>query len=136
LISGLGADELFGGYSRHAVAFGRHGYASLLDELDLDFNRLGKRNLGRDDRVTSHWGREVRYPFLDEDLIAWAVGAPGWEKCGFGMEQDVNSSEGDPDIEPGKLLLRLIAWKHGMVEVAKEKKRAVSRIKYYSYTLD
>ena len=125
LLSGLGADELFGGYSRHAIAFGRHGYAALLDELALDFDRLGKRNLGRDDRVTSHWGREVRYPFLDENLVAWAVGAPGWEKCGFGMERESLPSATDPDIEPGKLILRLLAWKHGMEDVAKEKKRAV-----------
>lgn len=118
LLSGLGADELFGGYSRHAIAFGRRGQAALIDELALDFDRLGKRNLGRDDRVTAHWGREVRYPFLDEDLVAWAVAAPVWEKCGFG---GVNHH-----LEPGKLVLRLLAWKCGLEKIAAEKKRAVS----------
>jgi asparagine synthetase B (glutamine-hydrolysing) len=127
LLSGLGADELFGGYSRHAIAFGRKGYSSLLDELALDFSRLGKRNLGRDDRITSHWSREVRYPYLDEDLVAWAVAAPGWEKCGFGMEWDDAARENDVGLEGGKLILRLLAWKYGMEDVAREKKRAVSR---------
>jgi asparagine synthetase B (glutamine-hydrolysing) len=127
LLSGLGADELFGGYSRHAIAFGRNGYTSLLDELALDFSRLGKRNLGRDDRITSHWSREVRYPYLDEAFVAWAVGAPGWEKCGFGMERDGATRESGLDLEGGKLILRLLAWKYGMEDVAKEKKRAVSR---------
>jgi asparagine synthetase B (glutamine-hydrolysing) len=125
LISGLGADELFAGYNRHAIAFSRKGFPGLLEELELDFNRLGRRNLGRDDRVTSHWSKEVRYPFLDEDLVGWAVNAPVWQKCGFGMELGSGTND-DPDIEPGKLALRLLAWKAGMKDVAKEKKRAVS----------
>ena len=62
LLSGLGADELFGGYLRHDTAFQRQGYQGLIDELKLDVGRLGKRNLGRDDRVMSHWSREVRFP--------------------------------------------------------------------------
>src|SRR4051812_14798293 len=76
LLSGLGADELFGGYTRHATAFNRNGFPGLLDELELDVNRLGKRNLGRDDRVISHWSREARFPYLDESLVKWAVELP------------------------------------------------------------
>lgn len=124
LFSGLGADELFGGYTRHATAFRRRGYAGLVDELQFDFNRLGKRNLGRDDRVISHWGKEVRYPYLDEDLLSWALSIPVWEKCGFGQhDSDVGSSP--PQLEPGKQLLRLLAWKLGLRGVAAEKKRAI-----------
>lgn len=118
LISGLGADELFAGYTRHATAFARKNYPGLLDELDIDFKRLGKRNLGRDDRVISHWGKEVRYPYLDEEVVKWALKTPVWEKCGFGDE----SAEG---LEPGKKVLRLVAWKLGMRGVAAEKKRAI-----------
>lgn len=128
LLSGLGADELFAGYRRHATAFDRRGYEGLVDELELDFNRLGERNLGRDDRVISHWGREVRYPYLDEDLVGWALGLPVVDKCGFGQIRSVGSelTEGeDPDIEPGKKLLRLLAWKLGLKAVALEKKRAI-----------
>ncbi|KAF2672225.1 hypothetical protein BT63DRAFT_191792 [Microthyrium microscopicum] len=123
LLSGLGADELFGGYVRHATAFSRRGYRGLLDELELDFGRLGKRNLGRDDRVTSTWGREVRYPFLDEDVVGAAVRAPVWEKCGFGMPESTSAEE--PRLEPGKLALRLLAWKAGLHNVAREPKRAI-----------
>lgn len=121
LLSGLGADELFGGYTRHATAFNRKGYPGLTDELELDFNRLGKRNLGRDDRVISHWGKEVRYPYLDEDLVSWALGLPVWEKCGFGQGEDGSI----PLLEPGKKLLRLLAWKLGLRHAAAEKKRAI-----------
>ena len=121
LLSGLGADELFGGYARHGVAFTRDGYSGLAQELQLDVSRLGKRNLGRDDRVMANWGREVRFPYLDEGLVRWAIGCPSWEKCDFANQE----SEETP-LEPGKRVLRLLAVGLGMEEVAREKKRAVS----------
>lgn len=128
LLSGLGADELFAGYQRHATAFNRNGFAGLLDELDLDIRRLGKRNLGRDDRVISHWGREARFPYLDERLLTWVLAEPISHKCGFGVPNPNISdcSDESMQLEPGKRALRCLAWKLGMREVAKEKKRAVS----------
>lgn len=124
LLSGLGADELFGGYTRHATAFNRNGFPALLDELELDVNRLGKRNLGRDDRIISHWGREARFPYLDESLVKWAIECPIWEKSGF--QKNKPDEPEHPDIEPGKKVLRLLAYELGMHSVAMEKKRAVS----------
>lgn len=129
LISGLGADELFAGYTRHATAFSRQGFQGLSDELELDYQRLGKRNLGRDDRVISHWGREVRYPYLDEDFLTWALQLPIWEKCGFGQPSAATlraARENDgPHVEPSKKLLRLLSWKLDMKSAATEKKRAI-----------
>jgi asparagine synthetase B (glutamine-hydrolysing) len=130
LLSGLGADEVFAGYTRHATAFSRHGYKGLIDEIDLDVGRLGKRNLGRDDRIISHWGREARYPYLDEDFLTWALQCPVWEKCGFRNGSDDTSSVGlegtnAGELEPGKQALRLVAWNLGMKNVAREKKRAI-----------
>ncbi|RPB06196.1 hypothetical protein L873DRAFT_1727291 [Choiromyces venosus 120613-1] len=115
LLSGLGADELLGGYARHGTTFRFRSYAGLLEELQLDVGRLGKRNLGRDDRVLAHWGREARYPFLDEDVVTWCLGTGVVGKCG-GTEEEV--------IE-GKRVLRLLARTLGMEGVAGEKKRAV-----------
>lgn len=69
LLSGLGADEQLAGYARHRGTF-RFGWARLGEELDLDTGRLWLRNLGRDDRIISDHGRELRLPFLDERVSA------------------------------------------------------------------
>lgn len=67
LLSGLGADELFGGYSRHRRAFGyakdkgeEAQWKALADEMEMDLQRIGTRNLGRDDRCTAVHGKEMR----------------------------------------------------------------------------
>ncbi|RAH72083.1 asparagine synthetase domain-containing protein [Aspergillus aculeatinus CBS 121060] len=129
LLSGLGADELFAGYSRHGAAFSRDGFAGLIDEINLDVNRLGKRNLGRDNRVIAHWGREARFPFLDEDFVSWVVQLPVWEKCGFGTTAASETTSEEEDAEAGidseKKALRLVALRLGMTNVAREKKRAI-----------
>lgn len=35
----------------------------------LDLSRIWSRNLARDDRAISQNSKEVRYPFLDKNLI-------------------------------------------------------------------
>lgn len=57
LLSGLGADELFSGYSRYRVAFNRAGLPELEKEMNFDLDRLWVRNLGRDDRAISDRGK-------------------------------------------------------------------------------
>lgn len=125
LLSGLGADELFAGYTRHATAFSRHGFQGLLDELNLDIGRLGKRNLGRDDRAITNWGKEARFPFLDENFVAWALAAPVSDKCDFGAPE-AEDEDMSAKLESCKKVLRCLAWRLGMHNVAGEKKRAVS----------
>jgi asparagine synthetase B (glutamine-hydrolysing) len=132
LLSGLGADELYAGYSRHAAAFSRDGFRGLADELELDFDRIGSRNLGRDDRVMSHWGKEIRYPYLDEDFVRFSLSLPVWEKSGFRPGKSVPKhyeAVGTPskseDLEPAKMLLRLAMWQLGMRRTAAERKRAI-----------
>ena len=127
LLSGLGADELFAGYTRHATAYSRHGFQGLIEELNLDIGRLGKRNLGRDDRVITNWGKEARFPFLDEKLVEWALAAPVSDKCDFGAPV-LDDSDLSAQLEPCKKVLRCLAWRLGMCKVASERKRAVRAI--------
>jgi asparagine synthetase B (glutamine-hydrolysing) len=76
LLSGLGADELLGGYGRHRTAFRRGGLETLGQEMQKDVCRIWRRNLGRDDRLMSDHGREVRFPFLDENFMKYILSSP------------------------------------------------------------
>lgn len=77
MFSGLGADELMGGYKgRHRTIFRAEGESGIRREMDADLSRLWFRNLGRDDRLIADHGREVRQPFLDEDLVALVTSLP------------------------------------------------------------
>ena len=125
LLSGLGADELFGGYQRHETAYARNSYPGLMQELELDFERLGKRNLGRDDRVISNSGKEVRFPFLDEDFIALALQQSVGQKCDFGRPEHRPANHPHIIIEPAKRVLRILASELGMSGAAVKKKRAI-----------
>lgn len=59
LLSGQGADELFGGYAK---------YLENPNLMISDVANLGERNLARDDKVSMINGVEVRYPYLDLPL--------------------------------------------------------------------
>ena len=99
-----------------------HGYGGLINELEFDFQRIGKRNLGRDDYVTSHWGKEVRYSYLDEDFVRHTLSLKVWQKCGVRESLSEKVAEA---VEPAKMLLRLLALDLGLQGLAREKKRAI-----------
>ncbi|KAL9642659.1 hypothetical protein ABK040_009738 [Willaertia magna] len=69
LLLGNGADETCGGYRRYFKRFKQSSWDGLNSEMDLDLNRIWHRNMGRDDRIISYFGKEGRYPYLDEDVI-------------------------------------------------------------------
>lgn len=69
VLLGHGADEVFGGYGRYRTRFREEGWGGLAGEMGKDMQRLWRRNLGRDDRVTADISRESRHPFLDENLL-------------------------------------------------------------------
>ena len=56
----MGADEQLGGYMRHRKVF-RHGdWLALSSQLRNDLEKIGHRNLGRDNRVVADHGRQPR----------------------------------------------------------------------------
>jgi len=68
LLTGQGADELFGGYSRHEV-FLEQGTEVLDREIYSDIQNISVINLERDDMVTMANSVELRVPFLDKEVI-------------------------------------------------------------------
>ncbi|KAI0639221.1 asparagine synthase-domain-containing protein [Trametes polyzona] len=115
LLNGLGSDELLGGYGRHRTAFKAAGWQAVIDELQLEIDRIPTRNLGRDDRVISFWGKETRHPFLSLSVVNFLAQLP----VHFKMDPRLQSGIGE------KLLLRLAARKLGLVEASARKKRAM-----------
>ncbi|XP_077284070.1 asparagine synthetase domain-containing protein CG17486 [Arctopsyche grandis] len=115
VLTGIGADELFGGYTRHRNAYKRGGWPQLESELWMDWQRIASRNLARDDRVIGHHGRQPRMPYLDERFVEYVLDLPAWKKC-------------FPEFAPGvgdKLYLRLVAYKLGLVNASTFPKRAI-----------
>ena len=76
VLSGQGADELFGGYARHERIYKEKGEEELKKELLKDVNNLYKVNLERDDHCTMANGVELRVPFLDEEVVEIALSIP------------------------------------------------------------
>ncbi|CAO0799543.1 unnamed protein product [Mucor circinelloides] len=115
LISGLGADEQLGGYSRHREAY-RHGsWERLIQETQLDVDRISTRNLGRDDRIMSDHGKEVRFPFLSTYVVDWLCQQP------IQLKMDLRYNRGVGE----KILLRHVARELGLVNASRNWKRAI-----------
>lgn len=117
LFSGLGADELLAGYKgRHRTAFANGGKTAVAAEMDADLSRLWFRNLGRDDRLVADHGRELRHPFLDEDVISFVTALPISHVC------DLSAPDGKGD----KAILRRVAHSLGLSDdIAERPKRAM-----------
>jgi asparagine synthetase B (glutamine-hydrolysing) len=129
LLSGQSADEILGGYARHlssvkpaeadehasSTASHETVYERLREALVQDQRRLWRRNLGRDDRIVSDTGRELRAPFLDVEVLRTAARIP----------LDALVLEGQPRGVAEKAVLREIAAFLGLHHSAGLPKRAI-----------
>lgn len=66
------------------------------NELRREVERIGYRNNGRDDRVCGRWGLECRHPYLDRDLVDYAMRTPLDALCDLTLKER----------QGGKLVLR------------------------------
>lgn len=115
ILCGMGADELFAGYSRHRVCFSKGGWEDLIEEMQVEINRISSRNLGRDDRIISDHGREARFPYLDEKVTNFLTQLPVHIKTNLTLVRGLGE----------KLLLRLCALHLGLPTTAIQPKRAI-----------
>ncbi len=115
LLVGTGADEQLGGYGRHRTVYRKEGWRGLSRELEAERRRLWRRNLGRDDRVISDWGREARHPYLDEGVVGAIAATPLQLLCDLRMAHGV----GD------KMILRRLARMVGLGPSTYLQKRAI-----------
>ncbi len=68
LVSGQGADELFGGYARYA----RMGDQELRESLDKDLRELQRTGATRERELARHFGKKVHHPFLNREVVSYA----------------------------------------------------------------
>ncbi|XP_033122656.1 asparagine synthetase domain-containing protein 1-like [Anneissia japonica] len=115
VLVGMGADEQLAGYARHRTRFRADGWQGLVDELEMELDRIPQRNLGRDDRIIADHGREARFPFLDENVIAFLNTLPIWKKADLTLPRGLGE----------KILLRLAAREVGLGHSAILPKRAI-----------
>lgn len=110
LLSGLGSEELFAGYQRHLDVLKKEGdvNAECLHGLAL----LWDRDLYRDDLVTMAHTIELRLPFLDYDLIRFALAIP--------LRYKINE-------EQNKIILRDVAEKLGLPHAIASRKKIAAQ---------
>ncbi len=76
LLSGSGADELFGGYARYNEVFMQLGARKLLETMHKDVLRLGETDLLRDGAIGESNRIQLLSPFLNLRLVDLALGMP------------------------------------------------------------
>jgi len=104
VITGLGSEEIFGGYERHEKG------NDINEECWKGLKTMWQRDISRDEKIAELFGIKLITPFLDFDLIREAMKVPGRYKI---------------SMEHRKLILREIAYGIGMPkEFAFRKKTA------------
>jgi asparagine synthase (glutamine-hydrolysing) len=76
LLAGQGADELFGGYQRYLTEYERSGAEAVEQKLFHDVENAYRANFQRDNQVCSFHGVELRIPFIDKDVVDFALRLP------------------------------------------------------------
>ena len=73
MLTGQGADELFGGYSWYARVAEKEGFRKLRRHMFEDLLLLYRETLEREDKITMAHSIELREPFLDQEVIRVAM---------------------------------------------------------------
>ena len=76
VLSGQGADELFGGYARYESVLEKNGYDELQRILVQDIRNIARLNVQRDEHAAMMNGVEIRLPYLDKDVVKSGLEIP------------------------------------------------------------
>ena len=113
-LSGIGAEELFAGYHRHSLSVNEGGkwrgnqIKPLEDESWDGIKRLHNLVISRDQLIANQFMKEIRNPYIDDDLIILAMNLASEEKI---------------KDESNKIILREIAADIGVPKIAYERKK-------------
>ena len=113
-LSGIGAEELFAGYHRHTLSFKEGGkwrgseIKQLEDESWDGIKRLHNLVISRDQLIAKQFMKEIRNPYIDDELIILAMNLDREEK----INDDNN-----------KIILRKIAADIGVPKISYERKK-------------
>jgi len=76
LLAGQGADELFGGYQRYLTEYERSGAEAVEQKMFHDIENAYRTNFQRDNQTCSYHGVELRLPFIDREVVDFALRLP------------------------------------------------------------
>ncbi len=109
IFSGLGSEEIFAGYQRHKDS------QNINKECLAGLRKIYERDLYRDDVLTMDNMLELRVPFLDKELVSYALKIPESMKLVPTENKEIRTKD----------ILRQIALTKGIPEdIAMRKKRA------------
>ena len=113
LLSGSGADEIFGGYARYKNLYRKNEIEEMECEMKKDQKIYWQKNISRDDRVISSSGKELRTPFIIQSLWKFANRLP------------LQFLFGDLNNLQEKFILRKLSEAYGLQVAAVAPKRAL-----------
>ncbi|MDI6917138.1 MAG: asparagine synthase-related protein [Thermoplasmatales archaeon] len=100
LFSGQGADELFAGYAKYMKS------KNLEKDLENDVNELKNRGILRDKNIVSYFGKGLRTPFLDENVVRIVLSIPGEYKIKDGIRKYILREVGKSLGLPEEIVMR------------------------------